>query len=64
MFLMGLLKLYYLGSRLPLLEILTVLEDVWLFYWALGVEEGRACLKPYIYSILISIYSGLLYEPD
>ena len=64
MFLMGLLKVYYLGSRLPLLEMLTVLEEVWLFYWALGVDDGRVCLKPSIYYMFISIYSGLLYEPD
>lgn len=61
---MGLLKLYYLGSRLPLLEILTVLEEVWLLYWAFGVEDGRACLKPSISYILTSISSGLLSEPD
>lgn len=43
---MGLLRLNYFGSRLPLLEILVVFGCLLLLSWAFGVEEGRNGLNP------------------
>jgi hypothetical protein len=62
MFLIGLLKLNYLLSLIPFLEIFMVLD--WAISWVLGVEEGRFTLSPYISSLFISFYSGLLYDPE
>jgi hypothetical protein len=43
---MGLLKLNYFGSRLPLLEIMVVFGCLLLLSCALGVEDGRTGLNP------------------
>lgn len=62
MFLIGLLKLNYFPSLLPFLESFIVFEL--LTSWLLGVEDGLTGFNPSNSSLLISVSSGLLYDPD